>query len=104
MKVLADLIHPAARMLGTPDLDIFVSCFCVDCSLLNSYIDLAVVMEPLLHTVETRINEPSFFLGSLGRFLISELVFLVSACKVLDKVLIYQSFLNSGVYSHRDKM
>ena len=47
--------------------------------------------------VVTRRKEPKFFLDSQGRFFSSGLVFSISACKILNKVLIYQSFSNSGV-------
>ena len=50
----------------------------------------------LMSTVETRIKEPTFFLGSLDGFLSNGLVFSSPACKVLSKVSIYQFFLNSG--------
>ena len=41
-------------------------------------------------------KEPRLFLGSLDRFLSNGLAFSSPALKVLNKVLIYQSFLNSG--------
>ena len=41
--------------------------------------------------VETRIKKPRFFLSSPDRFLNSELVFLIPACKVLKKVLTYST-------------
>ena len=44
-------------------------------------------------TVETRIEEPRFFLSSLDRFLTSGLVFSIPACKVLNKALIYSTCL-----------
>ena len=40
-------------------------------------------------TVETRIEETCFFLSSLDMFISSGLVFLIPACMVLNKVLIY---------------
>ena len=45
-----------------------------------------------MHTwsaVETRIIEPRFFPSSLDRLSISGLVFLIPACNVLNKALIY---------------
>ena len=47
-------------------------------------------------TVETYIKEPRFFLSSLGRLLISGLVFLFPACKVLNKVLTYSTCLHAS--------
>ena len=43
-------------------------------------------------TVEAHIEEPRVFLGSLDRFLSNWLVFSIPACKILNKVLIYQPF------------
>ena len=49
-----------------------------------------------LNTVEACIKKLMFFLGSLERLLNNWLVFLIPACKVLNKVLIFQSFSNWG--------
>ena len=40
-------------------------------------------------TIESRAKGSRFFLSSLDRFLICELVFLILACKDVKKVLIY---------------
>ena len=42
----------------------------------------------------TRMKEPRLFLGSQDGFLSNWLVFLISSCKVLNRVLRYQSFSN----------
>ena len=44
-------------------------------------------------TVETRIKEPKFVLGSLNRYLIKWLLFKLPASKVLRKALIYSTHL-----------
>ena len=44
------------------------------------------------------MKEPGFFLSSPNRFLSNWLAFPIPACKVLNKVLIYQSSTNSPVY------
>ena len=54
------------------------------------------VFENRLIYSRNHTKEPRFFLGSLERFLSNGLVFSSPACKVLDKVLIYQFFLNIG--------
>ena len=44
------------------------------------------ILSPQMHpksTVEISLKEPRFFPGSLDRFLINGLVFLIRACKVL---------------------
>ena len=46
--------------------------------------------------VEAHIKEPRLFLGTLDRFLSNGLGFSNPACKGLNKVLAYQSFLNIG--------
>ena len=55
------------------------------------------------NTIETHIKEPRFFFGSVVRFLIESLVFLIPACKVPDKVLVHSICLAhmNNVFSTR---
>jgi len=48
-----------------------------------------------LRTVETRMKDPRFFLVNLDGFFSNGLEFSSPVCKLLIKVLLYQSFLNS---------
>ena len=44
------------------------------------------------NTVEIHIKEARFFPSSLDRFLLSRLIFSVSACKILKMALIYTKY------------